>query len=104
VIGLLFIHDGGFDAKCTFSIDEVWFHLSGYISVKSFEIIVYRSDPYTAEDLKGSMLSFRRMPLCECKHLWSFQECVLDIGTQFQHLLFILLSHIYLYMCAQGSL
>jgi hypothetical protein len=62
------VHDGVFDPKFTFPIDEALFHLSGYISAQSFKARVYRSDPYIAEDLKGRILSFPRMSLCECKH------------------------------------
>jgi hypothetical protein len=66
---------------------SIWVGIS---MLKSFKEGVYRSDPYTAEDLKGS-ISFPRMLLCKYKHLWSCRECVLNSGAHFQHLLFIFL-------------
>jgi hypothetical protein len=97
------LHDSGFDPKYKFSIEEACFHLSGFISVQSFKARVYRPDPHTAEDLKGSILSFLRLLLCECKHLWSCQECVLIKGKHVQHLLLMFLSLTYLYMGAQTN-
>jgi hypothetical protein len=58
------VRDCVFEPKFTFCIDDAWFHLSGYINAQSFKARVYRSDPYTAEDLKRS-ISFPRMSLCE---------------------------------------
>jgi hypothetical protein len=47
------VHDGVLDPEFTFFTDEAWLHLSGYINAQNFKARVYRSDPHTAEDVKG---------------------------------------------------